>query len=48
MSAGLSRRRSRRCWIRRGYAGLCRQFAERGAAAGRDVARAIETRLAAR
>src|SRR4029450_14007290 len=30
------------------YAGLCRQFAERGAAAGREVARAIEARLKAR
>jgi 3-carboxy-cis,cis-muconate cycloisomerase len=30
------------------YAGLCRQFAERGAAAGREVARSIEARLKAR
>ena len=48
MSAGLTPAQVEALLDPARYAGLCRQFAERGAAAGRDVARAIETRLAAR
>ena len=48
MSAGLTAAQVEALLDPARYTGLCRQFAERGAAAGRDVARAIETRLAAR